>query len=226
LHRDRGPSETTSLNAATDSDRAQSPSEESADTPAEVTPPPTDTPSPTETPTPQDSVLASSGTSSPVVAPVTTGPLRVANITASCTAPDGVDAASHPVSYNATNAVDGDPRTAWRCADVNGETLVLDLGSPMVVTKLGLIAGYAKIDPQSRADRWAQNRRITAVAYTFEDGSTVQQKFNAEDRRVQTADIPPVVTQRVIVTVEGTTPGQKGFDYTAISEIEVEGGEP
>ncbi len=86
--------------------------------------------------------------------------------------------------------------------------------------------GYAKTDPVDGTDRYAQNRRISAVRYTFDDGSAVTQLFdtNASHRFIQTIALPNVSTSHVTITILGSVEGQatggkQPFDKVALSEV-------
>ena len=58
--------------------------------------------------------------------------------------------------------------------------LVLDLGGPIRVAELALVPGYAKTDAADGTDRYAENRRITAVRWRFDDGTTVEQELDPD----------------------------------------------
>ncbi|MGH3835971.1 MAG: hypothetical protein ACRDSF_09740, partial [Pseudonocardiaceae bacterium] len=82
--------------------------------------------------------------------------------------------------------------------------------------------------PSDGTDRYAQNRRISAVSYTFDDGSTVTQSLGtgALDRSTQTVSLPNVSTSHMTITILSSvrgeaTGGQEPFDKVAISEIAV-----
>jgi hypothetical protein len=140
---------------------------------------------------------------------------------ASATAPDSTDAAGNPVSYGVANVLDGDPATAWRLAgDGLGMEIVLDLGGTFHVTSVGLIPGYAKVDPTGDIDRFAENRRITSVRWDFADGSSVTQTFT-ESPTLQWLDVD-VTTTWVRLRIMGTTE-DGGRDFTAISDVAVMG---
>ena len=47
-----------------------------------------------------------------------------------------------------------------------GQTLTLRFGDEVDVAEVGLIPGYAKTDPTSGVDRYAENNRITGCAGT------------------------------------------------------------
>lgn len=149
-------------------------------------------------------------------------PVRGAS--ASCQAPRSVDAAGHPIGYPASNAVDGDLTTAWRCdGDGVGEKLELDLAGGTRIAEVGLVPGYAKTDPRSGADRYAQNDRITKVRWVFSDGTTVTQTFDgsAKRRDLQTQRIPVVRADRVTVEILASTPGPR--HTVAVSEVHLAG---
>jgi hypothetical protein len=141
---------------------------------------------------------------------------------ASSTARSSVDAGGNRVSYGAGNAIDGRRSTAWRTpGDGTGETLTLTWNHPVRVASVGLIPGYDKQDPYDGADRFLQNRRVTAARVTFSDGSAWDLTI-ADSRRLQRFPIA-VVTDSVTIEVLATVPGQPGFDDTVISEVSVLG---
>jgi serine/threonine protein kinase len=143
--------------------------------------------------------------------------------TASSAAPDGVDGAGNPVSYSVDNTIDGDFETAWRTeGDGVGETLSYRFAAGSVyVTSVGLIPGYAKIDPTDGTDRFLENRRIRAVRWIF-DGGVVQEQTFADDRDLQTIEIPGVLTRTITIEILETT-DHGGRDFTPVSEVQVEG---
>lgn len=132
------------------------------------------------------------------------------------------DAAGRPVTYEPVNAYDGDFTTAWRCSgDGKGVTLRLTLGQQVTLGEVGLVPGYAKIDPQSGADRYAENNRLTRVRWTFADGTSVVQRLDgsADNQDLQTLRIPPVETDEVTIEVLESVSGPR--DTIAISEIQL-----
>ena len=153
------------------------------------------------------------------------GPTEAAAIggaTASCQAPSGVDSAGHQVSYTPKNVYDGDLTTAWRCDGSGvGEKVTLDLADPVPVGEVGLVPGYAKTDPRSGADRYAENNRITKVRWVFSDGTTVVQRFDgsARNRELQTMRIPVTKADRVVVEVLASRRGPR--NTVAISEVRI-----
>src|SRR5262245_5800368 len=84
-------------------------------------------------------------------------PVAIGAAHASCRAAAGVDSAGNRVSYAASNMVDGAPSTAWRCnGEGQGVTLSFSLQQPRRIAQVGLVPGYAKTDPASGIDRYAQ----------------------------------------------------------------------
>ena len=65
----------------------------------------------------------------------------------------------------------------------------MTLTEPGVVTRVGLINGYAK--QVAGVDWYPNNRRILAVTWGFDDGSIVEQTF-AERPDMQRLKVPPV----------------------------------
>jgi hypothetical protein len=140
------------------------------------------------------------------------------------TAPPTTDFDGNLVAYEADQLRDGNPGTTWRTAgDVTGQTVTLTLAQPSVVTRVGLVNGYAK--QVAGVDWYPNNRRILAVTWGFDDGTTVEQAF-AERPTMQVRRVPPVVTRTVTITLTSVTPpgsGSLGRDYTAISEVSILG---
>jgi hypothetical protein len=146
----------------------------------------------------------------------------VGNAQATCQAADGVDAAGNQVAYAPSNVYDGDKTTAWRCDGSGiGQKLTLSLPQNTDLGSVGLIPGYAKTDPTSGANRYAENNRVTKVRWSFSDGSSVVQHFNgsAGDRRMQKMRIPKTTTNRVVITILGSTEGPR--NTVAISEVKL-----
>ncbi len=140
------------------------------------------------------------------------------------TAPPTTDFDGNLVAYEASQRGDGNPATAWRTAgDATGQTITVTLPEPGVVTRVGLVNGYAK--KVAGVDWYPNNRRILAVTWGFDDGSTIQQTFS-ERPAMQWLKVPPVETETVTLTIDAVTPpgsGNLGRDYTAISEVGVTG---
>ena len=141
-------------------------------------------------------------------------------VSAGCTSSPGVDSAGRRVSYDPENAVDADNTSAWRCPGTAvGQKLVLRLGRAVDVAEVGLIPGYAKTDPASGADRYAENNRITRVRWTLADGVQVVQRLDPDpsSRAMQVLRVPRTTTDTVTLEVLAVRRGPR--DTTAISTI-------
>lgn len=146
----------------------------------------------------------------------------IGGATASCEAPPSVDAAGNRIRYEPANTYDGDLSTAWRCnGDGAGQTLTLSLPEGVRIGEVGLVPGYAKTDPRSGADRYAENNRITRVRWTFADGTSIVQRLDgsATNREMQTVRIPLTESSQVEIEVLASTPGAR--NTIAVSEVRV-----
>lgn len=197
------------------------------DDPVPATPSVTPSASPRAVPT-----RASSRTAAPSETPRTVepgvawegpvAPVPVTRLTASCTADPGVDSAGDPIRYAAANAIDGDPATAWRCdGKAIGQSLTLVLPDATAVAEVGLVPGYAKTDPSSGVDRYAENNRITRVRWTFEDGASVVQELDPDPRTraLQVIRVPRTSTGTITLEILAVAAGAR--NTTAISELSV-----
>jgi hypothetical protein len=150
--------------------------------------------------------------------------IAIGGAAATCQAPSGVDAAGHKIHYAAANVYDGDLSTAWRCNGAGtGQKLTLQLPAGTRIGEVGLVPGYAKTDPRSGANRYAENNRITKVRWIFDGGVAVEQTFDgsARNRSMQSMRLPVVRTGKVVVEILSTTPGPR--HTTAISEVRLGG---
>jgi hypothetical protein len=150
--------------------------------------------------------------------------LMPAAVTASSTDQPGVDTCGTPVPFDASRVSDGDPVTAWRTpGNGRGERIQLAFAEPVRITRVGLIPGYAKVDPCNGMDRFHQNRIVERVRYVFSGGSSVEQELEPI-RELQFVEVD-VVTDVVTVRILETRPpgGGEDFNNTVISEIEVYG---
>ncbi len=194
------------------------------DEPTAVTPPSTTQATTTTSTTapPTTTTTTPPTTTTVVIDPAAAVVQTLVDPTASSTAPDSTDAGGAPVSFGVENTIDGDPTTTWRTeGDGVGESLTYRFeAGPVYVTRVGLIPGYAKVDPVDGTDRFDENRRVVQVRWTFDDGRTVVQDFS-EAPDLQRVGFPPVLTSGVTVEVLATTDGVR--DFTAISEVEVQG---
>jgi hypothetical protein len=141
---------------------------------------------------------------------------------ASATAPDNFDDAGVTTTYTVDHVLDGDPSTAWRVKGDGGRvTIELTWPARSHITEVGLVPGYAKIDPASRKDRFPLNRRIGEVHWRFDDGTVVPQQFQ-DAPRLQTIPVDVTATS-VTIEIASTLPGHPDYDYTAISDVSVAG---
>jgi hypothetical protein len=149
---------------------------------------------------------------------------RGAEVTVPRTAPPTTDLDGNLVAYEASQMVDGRPATAWRMAgDGTGAEIRLVLREPAVVDRVGLVNGYAK--RVGTVDWYPHNRRILAVRWTFDDGTTVDQALD-ERRQLQRTRIDPVRVTAVTLTILEVSPpgpGPLGRDYTPISSVVLSG---
>jgi hypothetical protein len=164
--------------------------------------------------------VASASSDTPWVGQVT--PVTVTVVEASCQSDPSRDASGAQVTYEPQLAVDGKTDSAWRCpGDGVGEELVVDLGESIRVAQLGLVPGYAKTDADDGTDRYAENRRLTAVRWRFDDGTTIDQQLDpdAKLRDLQTIRIPVITSQRVAMEIVSSSDADR--DSVAVSELHV-----
>lgn len=154
-----------------------------------------------------------------------TGPLdSYASASAPATSADSVDGAGARTSYEASHLLDGDPTTAWRMdGDGTGAVLTFTLDTARPITTLGLINGYAKTDPVTGEDRYAENRRILAVTWSI-GGRTIEQDLIDGTGQVQAVTFPAVTAAIVRLRIDAVTvPGEARFDHTVISDVLIAG---
>jgi actin-like ATPase involved in cell morphogenesis len=188
------------------------------DTPASSEAPTTAT---SGTPTTAEPTTSTTRRTTTTTAPPQPVEVGIVGAAAPAEAATGNDACNNPTSYAATNMVDGAEDTAWRVdGDATGTTLAFDLGGSYRVLNVGLVPGYAKVDPCDGADRFVQNRRPTSVTWIFDDGTTVSQQLaDAPDMQRVSVD---AVSSSVQLRIDGVT-GDPERDFTAISEVSVQG---
>lgn len=116
--------------------------------------------------------------------------------------------------------LDGDPSTAWRMdGDGRGAVLTFTLDTSRPITTLGLINGYAKTDPVTGEDRYAQNRRILHVTWSV-GGRTIEQDLIDGTRQVQAVTFPAVRSSTIRLRLDAVSlPGTAQFDRTVISDV-------
>ena len=165
-------------------------------------------------------------------APVTATPIsdsdrqsaQLGTVSSDCQSAPSVDDAGRRTTFDAANATDGDPATAWRCDGSGGGTFRFTLAQPTEVMDFGLIPGYAKTDPSTGVNRFHQNHTVTEATWTLDLADGGQLGFT------QAIDAPSPdyhfmrlsQAQQVTggsVTITGT--GNPGAirDFTPVSEI-------
>lgn len=153
---------------------------------------------------------------------------RKVEATAPRTAPPSTDSSGHPVTYEASQMLDGVPETCWRMpGDGTGSTLVFTLPRPVEITELGLINGYAKTaqDAGGPLDWYHGNRRILRVTWAFDDGTEIAQDLT-DTTSMQTLEVDHVRTRTVSLTLDAVSPpgtGRASRNYTAISDVSLLG---
>ena len=135
------------------------------------------------------------------------------------------DAAYQTITYEAERAVDGRLDTAWLVegSGIN-EYIHLDFGTPVRISSIQLVPGYAKVDPRDHTNRFFQMRRVLRVRFEFSDGSGKEEAFE-EKPELQSSTFKPIVSTFVRIVILETTsaPSDPVFDRTPISEIVVIG---
>ena len=139
------------------------------------------------------------------------------------TAPANRSIDGDPVTYDAAHLLDGDPATAWRMpGDGTGAVLTFRLPGPTRLASVGLVNGYAKVD--GPVDWYPRNRRVEAVTWGFDDGTTLRQDL-IENPSMQTVAVDDVVTSSVTLTLTSVSaPGaEDGRDFTPVSDVRLIG---
>jgi hypothetical protein len=140
-----------------------------------------------------------------------------------CQAPQTTDGAGSPVYYVPEHMVDGKMNTAWRCnGDGVGQVVTFEFPPGTTIVEVGLVNGYAKVDPASGAKRYGEYRRITKVTWTFANGTSFQQSLKDGIKTVQRLSIPSQPAEHTTLTIEASTePGStaRGRDAVVISEV-------
>ena len=160
---------------------------------------------------------------------VADAPAAVAGASASCTSGPGVDSAGNGFTYEAANAVDRRPESAWRCDhDGVGASLLVTFAQPAVISWIGVVPGFAKTDPYDGTDRYVQGRKISSARFVFDDGTYVEAGFDAwsASRAMQVVRFPPTRTGHVEMVVLASVPGAPTngsgpTDKIAVSELAV-----
>lgn len=128
------------------------------------------------------------------------------------------------VTYDGSHLLDGDPSTTWRMdGDGTGWTITFSFPGPVVLTRVGLVNGYAKAD--AGLDWYHGNRRVTEAEWLFDDGTSRTQRLT-DTTTMQAVRLRPVRTRMVQLRLVAVTPpgtGATGRDYTAISDVTLVG---
>ena len=103
-----------------------------------------------------------------------------------------------------------------------GRQIRLRLASPTVITEVGMVPGWDKIDGCDGGDLFRQHRTVAKVRWIFDGGQVVEQELSPS-RTLQVLPVS-VTTRNVIVQVMATNE-PNGIDMTAISEVRL-GGTP
>lgn len=161
----------------------------------------------------------------PPRAPLPSRAIQPVAVRASCEAPPGQDANGNRVDYWAEQTVDGFFDTAWRCpGSATREQLIYDFGHTVTLTAVGLVPGYAKVDPFDGTNRFLQNRTVTGVSWIFDDGSALDQVIARPQPMLTGVElVTPVTTRMVVLHIATTGNDFAERDYTAISEVSFEG---
>jgi hypothetical protein len=179
-----------------------------------------------------DSRPAASGSAEPsgkkAAAPAPSSPGQVASATPTqvkvgCQAPQTTDDAGNPVYYVPEQMFDGKMNTAWRCnGNGIGQVVTFEFPAGTSIVEVGLMNGYAKVDPASGAKRYGEYRRITEATWTFANGTSLQQSLEDGVKTVQKLSIPSQPGDQVTLSIEASTgPGSnaRGRDAVLISEV-------
>ncbi len=165
--------------------------------------PPTATPQPTDLPKPMA--------------------VRPASVNASSYAPEGKDACGMRNTYEPNKAVDGAKDTAWRVpGDGRGAWLEFTYTSPIMVTEVGIVAGFDKIDPCDATDRFYQGRIVRKVRLEFDNGQQVEVALEpVRDPQYVTLDNIRTERIRIVVLESDPPPTTNGRDIMALSDVDV-----
>lgn len=204
---------------------------------APTNPPATDAPatnppgtSPPGTSPPATNPPGTSRPTSPQVQPTTTfaappGAVQPTGASATCQAPDSVEANGTPIVFRPSNVLDHNPGSGWRCqAPATGQSLTVSLGAATHLASVGMIGGYDKLDPLTGVDRWPQNHRVRQVRWTFSDGTTVTQDL-ADSRGMQSINVDVTTTSvkiEILSTYPPSGPDQK--QTVVVAEVQLLGG--
>src|SRR5215216_2742439 len=149
--------------------------------------------------------------------------LTPTQVSVGCQAPQSTDGAGDPVVYVPEQMVDGSMNTAWRCnGNAVGQVVTFGFPAGTTIAEVGLVNGYAKVDPGTGVQRYREYRRIIQVTWTFANGAVFQQSLSDGVETVQKLSIPPQSGDQVSLTIEASAePGStaRGRDAVVISEV-------
>ncbi|MGD7706794.1 NADase-type glycan-binding domain-containing protein [Microlunatus sp. Y2014] len=174
----------------------------------------------------QSSAVSSPTPSSPAAVPGQVWDGEVAaidgvGVTAGCVAEPALDAAGNTVTYGPTNLLDDDPNTAWRCDEQTAPSITFTIPEGRQVAEVGLINGYAKVDPRDGSDRYPEYRRVMLVRWTLPNGSSVEQLLEDETATMQRIRIPVTEGPLTLTVLRVTNPGTTtaGREAVVISDV-------
>jgi hypothetical protein len=148
-------------------------------------------------------------------------PLTPVDVTASATAGPSRDDAGTPVTYEASHVTDGKAKTAWRVPGNGvGRTLTFRFRGKVHLSRIGLILGYAKLDPLTGVSRFWENRRVLSVTYALDGRAPVGVRFR-DSAEMQWFGVNADATTVVIRLTSSTKKSKR--DFTAISEVRFAG---
>ncbi len=128
-------------------------------------------------------------------------------------------------SYEVGNLTDGKTETAW-AEGVGGvginEYITVSFRKNYIVTKIGMIPGYAKVMNDKYGDRFLKNPRIKKAQFYFSDNTVQEMEFKDSREMQYKVLLPGIRTGFVRIVIEEVYPGEE-WDDTSISEIEVWG---
>lgn len=132
------------------------------------------------------------------------------------------------MSYDGQQLIDGDDQLGWGASanDGSGQRAIIEFGQSVELTSVGLLPGYAREAPHSKAgcstvSAFPLNRQVQSVRWTFDDGSSVQQDFDATPE-MQRHEVD-VTTSSVTLEILSTVQPSGADSDTIISEAAFEG---
>ncbi|MDP7707474.1 hypothetical protein [Mycobacterium sp. TY815] len=117
-----------------------------------------------------------------------------------------------PGSSAAQTMSGSDPRNAFVCvrAGGDGQTILIDLGHPYVITAIAIEPGWVKLDA-SGVSQWSQHRVVTLVQYVFDHDPTslvLQDTRNVHGEAVQPIKHQVASTIQVLIRQTSRPPTQ------------------